>query len=76
MLKKLSRLDEIGAFLRSLPPDHKQVFLSMVRSKTNQDLNKIRKQAIAEGQERTELLYEAAMTLRTFIEAGIPLHEL
>lgn len=76
MLKKLSRLDEIGAFLRSLPPDHKQALLMLVRTKTKQDLNKIRRQAIQQEQERTELLYEAAMTLRVFIEAGIPLHEL
>jgi hypothetical protein len=70
---KKSPLDEQHAFLHAMPQLKKEGFVLLVRTKTRKDLRALKMKAVRDDEPDLEKFYEAAETLRTYIEAGIPL---
>ena len=71
--KRKSALDELHGMLHEMPPLKKEAFVLLVRTKTRKDLKALKMQAFRNDEEGMVSFYEAAETLRTFVEAGVPI---
>lgn len=63
--------DEMKGFLHAMPPNKKEAFMMLVRTKTNKDLRDMKLVASKNGEDDLEKFLDAAATLRVFFEAGI-----
>jgi hypothetical protein len=68
-----SPLDEMHAYLYAMPSNKKEAFVFLVRTKNRKDLKDMRLNASKNDEDELVKLLDAAMTLRTFVESGIPL---